>query len=200
MTYKVDLSKIPTTLETKRLWLNKYKNGEGKKFFNLMQHNHDRLKNTFPISLAASDSMENAESWIQRKVTGWMEGTMFSFAIHDKGSGAFIGDSIIKNVDWTVPKAELGYFITKEFEGKGLMQEVLCALHEFAFTLLGLEKLYLKISTTNLRSCKLAERCGYSLEGTLKQDYRTADGFLSDICYYGLTKDNYWREKDSRKS
>ncbi|MDQ3394186.1 MAG: GNAT family N-acetyltransferase [Bacteroidota bacterium] len=191
------IKKVPSAIETQRLLLKKYQSGDGKNFFRLMQQNRSRLKDSFPISLAASDTEENAELWVQKKVKGWLEGTMYSFAIVDNASGAYIGDSIIKNIDWKIPKAEIGYCITKEFEGRGLMQEVLWALNEFAFETLGFERLYLKIAVINSRSSKLAERCGYKLEGVLKNDYRSANGTLRDVCCYGLTKGIYEKEKKS---
>ncbi|MGI8599455.1 MAG: GNAT family N-acetyltransferase [Chitinophagaceae bacterium] len=186
-------------METARPWLKKYHIGDGEKFFCLMQHNFDRFRDSFPISLAASNNVENAENWIQKKIQGWEQQSMFSFAIIDKNSGKLIGDSIIKNIDWYVPKAEIGYCITSEFEGKGLMQEVLTALHTFAFEQLGIEKLFLKIATLNHRSFKLAERTGYLQEGILKNEYRTADGELIDIYYYGLTKCHYFKWKEKNK-
>lgn len=193
------MNHVPEAIETNRIWLRKYSKGDGIKFFCLMQHNYDRFKDNFPISVAAADNVENAEFWIQNKINGWLEQSMFSFAIFDKDSGALIGDSIIKNIDWMVPKAEIGYCISGEFEGKGLMQEVIWALNQLSFIKLGMERLYLKIATTNDRSIKLAERCGYLKEGVLKHDYKKTDGDLVDICYYGLIKKHYFNliEKDS---
>lgn len=196
---KLDFDNLPEILETERLWLKKYKSGNGSKFYEFMHENEARLRDSFPVSLAACGTRENAELWIKKKVIGWLEHSMFSFAVYDKATGSFIGDSMIKNIDWQVPKAEMGYCISKDHEAKGLMQEVLFTIIEFSFTKLKMEKLYLKIQTTNVRSYRLAERCGFSREGTHKNEYRTYEGHLVDIFYYGLTRDQYfeWKEKKS---
>ncbi|MFT5779805.1 MAG: ribosomal-protein-serine acetyltransferase [Crocinitomicaceae bacterium] len=35
---------------------------------------------------------------------------------------------------------------------------------------------------------KLAESCGFEIEGTIRKDYKTTSGELIDLIYYGLLK------------
>jgi len=55
--------------------------------------------------------------------------------------------------------------------GRGVATAALGLLTEWALTELGLQRLELQISVDNLASKRVAERCGYVLEGVLRSVY-----------------------------
>ena len=100
-------------------------------------------------------------------------------------SQKLIGFIDIKNIDWEVPKAELGAFIDKNYEGKGIITHHLTHLIDTIVQRHGFKKLLCRIAKENKRSIQVAIACGFLYEGTIKRDYRTTDGRLIDLNYYG---------------
>jgi RimJ/RimL family protein N-acetyltransferase len=96
-----------------------------------------------------------------------------------------IGFFDVKNIDWSIPKAELGCYIDEGFAAKGLTSELSQVFCHFCFEEYGFEKLFLRTHHTNIAAKRLAEKCGFTLEGTLRWDYRTTAGELIDLLYYG---------------
>lgn len=44
---------------------------------------------------------------------------------------------------------------------------------------------------TNVRSQRVAERCGFVKEGHIRENKRNADGMLSGTLHYGLLKSEF---------
>ena len=64
---------------------------------------------------------------------------------------------------------EIGYLIyRKEDRGKGFMTEALRILSAFLFETKPIARLELTIAPGNAASCRIAEKCGYQLEGTAR--------------------------------
>ncbi len=102
-----------------------------------------------------------------------------------KDSGEFVGSTGLHNIDWTIPKFEIGYWIDARHEGKGYITEAVERISQFAFEVLGAKRLEIRCDSDNIRSRAVATRAHFELEGILKQDSRTADGkALRDTCIY----------------
>lgn len=59
-----------------------------------------------------------------------------------------------------------GVWLGEEFQGKGYMKEAVAALNDYAFSVLGFEKLLIKNAEENIASRNLKERTGAKLMGT----------------------------------
>ncbi len=101
-----------------------------------------------------------------------------------------IGGIGMHNHDHTLKKAQLGYWIAKEHEGKGIMQKCLSAFIDFLFNKLGLNKLEIHFIVANKRSALVAEKAGFKVEGIIRQSY-LMNGAYHDIVITGLLK-NEW--------
>ena len=92
-----------------------------------------------------------------------------------------LGSSDYHAIDWSVPKAEIGYWVTTPHTGQGYALETARTLTALALALqsgggLGLHRLEIRCDTSNHRSRRIPEQLGYTLEATLKNDDRSADG------------------------
>ena len=83
----------------------------------------------------------------------------------------------------------MGYFIDKDYEGKGIITKGLSQVIRFCFDTLKLKKLFLRIDPDNFPSKRVAEKNGFIVEGTLRSEYRTGNGDLIDLVYYGLVNE-----------
>ena len=186
-----ELLNISTEIETDRTILKRYKAGDGKIFYDIIEKNRNRMIDSFPIMLSNTHDEISAEYYIRKRVKEWEEQSAFNFGIWLKDNGEYTGHISIKNIDWVIPRGEIAYIISGEYEGKGIMTEALSAIIKFGFENLSMNRLILRIMTDNNRSYELAERCGFLREGILRKDHKTYEGELVDLYYYGITRKDY---------
>jgi RimJ/RimL family protein N-acetyltransferase len=60
-------------------------------------------------------------------------------------------------------EVEIGYAIEKKFQGRGYAAQAVAAMSEFAIRQFGLPKILAIVHRENITSCKVLERCGFSL-------------------------------------
>jgi RimJ/RimL family protein N-acetyltransferase len=102
--------------------------------------------------------------------------------------GEHVGNCALHDLDWKVPKCEVGYWQRPSLCGRGLMTEAIAAVTAFAFERLGMRRVEALPEARNEASRRLCERVGLVLEGTLR-NYRAApDGTLTDVCMYAATR------------
>ncbi len=185
------LTPISNILETGRVFLKPLKSHDTVPFYNLIQKNKMRLHDSFPVTLDSTINEITTGLFIQRKISEWDERISFAFGMWLKESETLIGYMNIKNIDWVIPRAEIAYFISSEYESRGIMKESLLRIIKFSFEELKMIRLFLRIMTENDRSNLLAVKCGFIKEGTFRNDHRTFDGNLADLNYYGMTLEDY---------
>jgi len=79
---------------------------------------------------------------------------------------------------------EVGYWGRTRFMGQGLVTEGVRALASHALTALGASRVFLTTDERNVRSWRLAERAGFELEGTLRNDRKNLEGTLRNTRVY----------------
>ena len=156
-----------------------------KAFFDLIDRNRARLEAFFSGTVAKTRTFEDTEAYLAEIIIKAENKTYYPFVITDKSSGSLVGFLDIKNIDWNIPKGELGCFIDTKYEGKKLSTKALTVFTNYCFTELGFKKLFLRTHKSNASACRLAERCGFEKEGILRRDYKTTEGELVDLIYYG---------------
>jgi RimJ/RimL family protein N-acetyltransferase len=121
-------------------------------------------------------------TWAERYEEGRAEGSREGFALVDTDDGSFLGIGVAVNLDREGRQAELGYIVAREARGRGVATEALRLLTEWGFEQ-GLVRLELQINADNEASMRVAERCGYVREGTLRSVHFKA-GTRSDVVVY----------------
>jgi RimJ/RimL family protein N-acetyltransferase len=114
--------------------------------------------------------------WLQRYEDGRIDGTREGFAIVG-ADGEFLGLALAPHIDRRAREVELGYLVAPSARGRGVATAALRLLTEWAFAHLDAFRIALLISPANAASKRVAERAGYTYEGTLrgtwfKQDLR----------------------------
>ncbi len=110
------------------------------------------------------------------------EGLRYHF--FDRTTGVFVGNASFHHIDWGVPKLELGYWLRTSRTGEGLMLEGVRALAEMARQELGAARLEIRCDDRNLKSARVAEGCGFVLEGVMRHESRDPQGQLRDTRLY----------------
>ncbi|WP_454190927.1 GNAT family N-acetyltransferase [Paenibacillus sp. Marseille-Q7038] len=176
--YTIDDSCFLTLLEIK----------DAEKLYDLINRNRDHIGEwlKFPsITLKADDS----KTFIER--------TRIRYA-KDEGYwlGIWVGDELVGSIgylylDQENKKTEIGYWLGKEYEGKGIITKSIKVLINYAFEELQLHKIEIGVARENTRSRAIPEKLGFIREGELR-DYEYINGKFLDRVMYGLKADE-WR-------
>ena len=105
-------------------------------------------------------------------------------------AGIFVGGELVGliglvRVSERTKSGELGYWIDRKAEGKGLVSRGCAAMIDYAFGELGLRRIEIRLAVSNARSRAVPERLGFTLEGTSRQAEPVGDRW-EDLLVFGL--------------
>ncbi|NLM24971.1 MAG: GNAT family N-acetyltransferase [Firmicutes bacterium] len=85
----------------------------------------------------------------------------------------------------------LGYVLSEDYWGQGLMPEACQAVLRYAFEELKLAVLSVYHYPFNVRSKRVIQKLGFVYEGTLRKANMLYDGAIMDTLCYSLTREEY---------
>ena len=83
-------------------------------------------------------------------------------------------------------RAEIGYMLDPQWQGKGLMQEVMDKLLDYGFSTLGLHSVEANVNPGNIASIRLLERNNFVREAYFRENYFYDGKFLDTLIYSKL--------------
>ncbi|MFJ8039260.1 GNAT family N-acetyltransferase [Kitasatospora sp. NPDC096147] len=129
-----------------------------------------RQWNLFEVATA-----DEARGRIARMQDRWQAGTGAVWAIAD--GPEVLGLIGCNDLELDHGTAELVYWLLPAARGRGLAVAAVRRVTRWAVQEYGLHRLRLCHSTANPASCRVAEKAGYSFEGTMRGALRHADGW-----------------------
>ncbi|MHA2247165.1 MAG: GNAT family N-acetyltransferase [Candidatus Hodarchaeales archaeon] len=185
------LLEIPSSIETTRLIIRKYKKGDGESLLKLIERNDNREYLKSHVTEASTImTHEEAEIRIRNFIASWVARKRFVLGIWLRTSNLYIGQIWIEPKKWEVPSFELGWFVDRIYQSQGIATEASKRAIEFLFNDLKAHKIIVLTRDDNVRSYKLAERCGFTKEGHLK-DHDVKNGKRIGLFCYRLLKHDY---------
>jgi len=115
---------------------------------------------------------------------------VINWAITIKPNNTLIGVILLKAIDCKNHRSEVGYMVHPDFWRKGIAQEALECILDFAFNTLNFHSLEAIIDPYNTASEKILEKNGFVKEAHFKENY-FLDGQFLDSGVYSLLKSNY---------
>jgi len=131
---------------------------------------------------------EDAEKWVRYCVDSAQTAPhVTTFALR-RADGFLIGGAgLVLNTGTSAHRGEIGYWVSKNYRGRGLATAAVKALSHYGFEDLGLRRLEATAFPHNAASHRVLERAGFTREGELK-GYHCKNGVLIDACMYALVK------------
>ena len=118
------------------------------------------------------------------------------YGIIENEHDTLIGNVGLINVNHIHKTSEIGIFIgRKEYWGKGYGTEALWLLIDYAFRVLGLENIMLKVYDFNLRAQKSYEKVGFKVMGRRRNSHYY-DNRRNDEIYMDIVKSDFYMEKE----
>jgi ribosomal-protein-serine acetyltransferase len=163
---------------------------DAEKYFQLTKKNQEYLKEWEPWASYES-TLEGTQSYIRQILHQFAEGAGLLAGIWYRGK--LIGSMSLHSVNWADRKAEVGYWIDADWQGRGIVSRSCWTLVSYVFTHYHFNKVEIRSAAGNRKSRAVAERLGFRLDGVLRQN-QFLNGRYVDIVVYSLLVGE-WREK-----
>ena len=133
------------------------------------------------------ESVEESREIIKK----FLEGN--EWAIVDKDTNKVIGSlGVMKDYKRPIETAfSIGYVLSEDYWGKGLMTEIVKAIIPYVFEDLKAESLSVGHFSFNDKSRRVIEKCGFTYEGTYRRAYPVYSGEIYDELNYSMLKEEY---------
>lgn len=177
--------KIPEIIETERLFLRGFTLDDAADLYKYAQNPNVGPHAGWKPHESIEESLKIIEKLFLEKYHIW--------AMVDKKSGSVIG-SIGYEEDTKRPGTgcmELGYAMSEEFWGKGLMTEAAEAVIRYGFKSMRLPMISIYHNPSNHRSKRVIEKTGFHFEGILCRANKIYNGEIRDMACYSLSKEDY---------
>ncbi|MDM5199292.1 GNAT family N-acetyltransferase [Fictibacillus enclensis] len=177
---------VPLTLETERCILRAPGESRDGKIVNLaIRESLEELRPWLPFAQTLP-AVEETEKNLEGARIKFLEKESFRYLIFHK-NGDYIGTTSLQEIDWDIPKCEIGYWIHSSFSGKGYMTEAVQAIINLGINNIRFKRIEIRCESTNSKSRAIPERLGFELEGILRNEDLSADGSrLTDTCIYSI--------------
>lgn len=182
-----------TRIETPRLTLRPYRPGDGAWYCEMSLRNQSHLQRyEAGNAVMRIHTVEEAEAAVREFAADWRDGRAFflgafrTTAAFDKHSAVFVAQIYIGVVQRDLPEFEVGFFVDVAHEGQGYVSEAVRGVLPFLFDALGARRIRLECDDANVRSARVAERCGFVREGHIRENHLWPDGTVTGTFHYGL--------------
>jgi [ribosomal protein S5]-alanine N-acetyltransferase len=172
-------------LETERLYLQPFIKEDA---FRLKELANNKELATI-LGLPHPYKLEFAQDWIAAQPELIRKGMEYPLTIVSKQLKEIVGTITIR-IDKNNNRGELGYWVGKDYWGKGFASEAVKRMIAFGFIELNLNKIWASVISRNTPSIRLLEKAGLQKEGTLRQNRLLFDQY-EDVDVYGLLKTEY---------
>ncbi|GGI57631.1 GNAT family N-acetyltransferase [Winogradskyella haliclonae] len=159
-------------------------------YYKMVSKNRKRLEDFFTGTTSRTKTFEDTKAFLAEMLEKVNKREYFPYIIEDTKTHTIAGFLDLKNVDWKIPKTEMGLYIDEKYAGKGLSTKAFILFCEHCFKEHGFRKLFLRTHPKNHSARKIAEKAGFKIEGTIRCDYKTTSGQLVDLIYYGKLNDD----------
>lgn len=105
-------------------------------------------------------------------------------------NGQKIGLIGFKLTDFVNKKTEIGYWISKEFENKGIVTKSVVKMINYAFNNLELNRIQIKCGIGNEKSSKIPKKLNFKFEG-IERSAELLNGKFIDAEVYSILKDEW---------
>ena len=158
--------------------------------FNVIDRNREYLRQWLPWL----DTSRNADDTLY-----FIRTTLEQYANNDGfAAGIWFQDSVVgtigfHKVDWLNRSVEIGYWLSADCQGKGIVTRASKAFIDHAFNEWHLHRVQIRCAVGNARSCKIPERLGFKKEGMQRHAEFLYDHY-ADLIIYGML-DEEWKEQ-----
>jgi ribosomal-protein-serine acetyltransferase len=142
-------------------------------------------------------SVADSAGFIRGSLSRFAEGAEIGAGIR-QSSGEMVGFVALKSINARHRTANIGYFLAAGAQGGGLVTKACRAMLDYAFGDLKLNRVDIYCAAENTKSRAVAERLGFTHEGTLREAQWVHEKFV-DLAVYGMLAGEWQRKVRTEK-
>jgi len=137
-------------------------------YFNLVEKNHFHLRKWLSWEKGMK-TPEDALKYFFEKEEKTKNKEVVEYGIYFQAE--YVGSISMFNINLEHSSCEVGYWITSDMAGHGIVTEAVKILEKEVFSNWQLNRIQLTCDPDNIASIKVAEKCGFLLEGLKRKDF-----------------------------
>jgi len=128
--------------------------------------------------------------YIRESASAWIEGRAFDFSIRSQAQpDRHLGNMSVWFTSRPNAVGEVGYWVRSDETTRGVATEAAARILQFAFEDLDMHRVTLRIAVGNRASERVAEKLGFGLEGTLREDVKVGHMWLDHTLWSLLAQE-----------
>lgn len=136
-------------------------------------------------------SLDDADHFLTATFQNYQLGEPASWGIEELATGAIVGTLSYVDHEPKHHRVEIGYALSPACWGKGYMPEAIAALLRYSFEGLNLNRVEARVIPANQGSARVLLKCGFRLEGLLRENLFSRGAYHDVEVYAILAKE--WR-------
>jgi len=151
-------------IETENYLLRRLKNEDAEAIFQIRSNKQIAKFIERPLAKSLDDALQ----FIEKIDAGIFKNDTVYWGICNKKNSEIVGTITLWQISEIDKKAEIGFELLPEFQGLGIMQEVVPKVIEFGFDSLKLVKIIGEVAPNNAKSIALLKKYEFKLKSELK--------------------------------
>jgi ribosomal-protein-alanine N-acetyltransferase len=185
-------SDLNIPIETNRLIIRPYRVDDAKWYYRMGLKNKEHLTRYESENPVISIQTEaDAVKVIKDFVSLWDEQRYRFMGVFLKKTTEFVAQIYLGKINADLPEFMIGYFADIDQTGNGYVSEAVTAVVSELFATAGAHRIQIETDDTNTRSIRVAQRCGFTREGHLRENKKNSDGTISGTIFFGLLKSEF---------
>lgn len=160
---------LPMPIKTPRLLLRPFMPGDGAMINQAILESFEELTHWMPWA-DHKPTLEESEVNARQMYAKWILRTELPIVILNHSQTILYGCSGFNEIDWKVPKVNIGYWISTSYTGQGIATEAANALTRYAFEVLKAARVEINADEKNMPSRQIAQKLGFEFEGIVKHN------------------------------
>ncbi|RNC86384.1 MAG: N-acetyltransferase [Winogradskyella sp.] len=149
--------------------------------FNTIDNQRTYLGEWLPF-VATTTGINDIEAFINSVLNPTQDKCDYTFTISYNTN--FAGIISLKDTDMQNKKTEIGYWLSQDFQGKGIVSKSVETLCDFAFNEMHLNRIQIKCAVENVKSKQIPERLGFQFEGIERDGELLTGNRYTDLAVY----------------
>lgn len=155
---------------------------EAQEVFDLVQKNRTYLHQRLPW-VDSTKSTEDSKLFIQHCLDGFVKNEKCDLGFYY--DGVLVGSGGFAKINTANRSGEIGYWISEEYSGKGIVTKAVSALIILGKEKYDLHRIIIRMDPKNHRSQAVPKRLGFKYEGTMR-DAAIQNGKFIDLEMWAL--------------
>jgi ribosomal-protein-serine acetyltransferase len=170
---------------------------DASELFELTQQNQECLKEWF-MWAHQIHSVTDSLAFIEASEHKFASSRAFDAGIRTQGK--LVGVIGFHDIDWNNRMVEIGYWLSEQHRGHGLMTQAVKTFLSFAYLEYQLNRVEIICAVHNQKSRSVAERLGFVFEGFEREGQLLNGAYVDMACYSLLAKEWQKPRKANKKA